>query len=122
MSAMLFSSGAIVVMVMLFMYMLFGAMLEKAHSPVGHEASILVLVGLFISFISFMAGFNDFNKIMTFDENFFFYFVLPPIIFAAGYNMKRKEFFRNIKNILLFGLFSTLLQFIVFTFFTYIVV
>jgi CRP-like cAMP-binding protein len=29
---------------------------------------------------------------MTFDANFFFYFILPPIIFAAGYNMKRKEF------------------------------
>lgn len=46
---------------------------------------------------------------MTFDENFFFYFVLPPIIFAAGYNMKRKMFFKNFKNILIFGLFSTLL-------------
>lgn len=59
---------------------------------------------------------------MTFDENFFFYFVLPPIIFAAGYNMKRKEFFKNLKNILLFGLCGTILQFIVFSFFTWIVV
>jgi NhaP-type Na+/H+ or K+/H+ antiporter len=109
-------------MVMLFLYMLFGALLEKMHSPVGHEASILVLVGLIISYVSFQLGFNDFNKIMTFDENFFFYFVLPPIIFAAGYNMKRKEFFKNFKNILLLGLFSTILQFVVFTFFTWIVV
>ena len=59
---------------------------------------------------------------MTFDENFFFYFVLPPIIFAAGYNMKRKEFFKNFKNIVIFGVGSTILQFIVFTFFTWIVV
>lgn len=96
-------------MLMLFLYMLFGAMLEKAHSSVGHEASILCLLGIIISFISFQLGFYDFNKIMTFDENFFFYFVLPPIIFAAGYNMKRKEFFKNFKNILFLGLFSTLL-------------
>lgn len=102
--------------------MLFGALLEKTHSTVGHEASILCLVGLIISFISFQLGYNDFNKIMTFDANFFFYFVLPPIIFAAGYNMKRKMFFKNIKNILLLGLFSTLLQFIVFSFLTWIVV
>jgi NhaP-type Na+/H+ or K+/H+ antiporter len=59
---------------------------------------------------------------MTFDENFFFYFVLPPIIFAAGYNMKRKEFFKNFKNIVILGVGSTLLQFTVFTFFTWIVV
>jgi NhaP-type Na+/H+ or K+/H+ antiporter len=109
-------------MVMLFLYMLFGALLEKAHCVVGHEASLLVLVGLVISFISFMLGYEEFNKIMTFDENFFFYFVLPPIIFAAGYNMKRKKFFENIKNILLLGLGSTILQFVVFSFFTWIVV
>jgi NhaP-type Na+/H+ or K+/H+ antiporter len=59
---------------------------------------------------------------MTFDENFFFYFVLPPIIFAAGYNIKRKEFFKNIKNIILFGVLSTILQFIIFSLLTWIVV
>jgi len=53
MSALLFSSGAIVVMIMLFLYMLFGALLEKYHCSVGHEASILVLVGFIISAISF---------------------------------------------------------------------
>lgn len=46
---------------------------------------------------------------MTFDPNFFFYFCLPPIIFAAGYNMKRKKFFENFTNILIFGLLGTLL-------------
>lgn len=64
-------------------------------------------------------GYEDFNHIMTFDANFFFYFVLPPIIFAAGYNMKRKEFFKNFTNIAIFGVGSTLLQFVVFTFLTW---
>jgi NhaP-type Na+/H+ or K+/H+ antiporter len=67
-------------------------------------------------------GYHQFTKIMTFDENFFFYFVLPPIIFAAGYNMKRKEFFKNFKNIVILGIGSTILQFIVFTLLTWIVV
>lgn len=96
-------------MVMLFLYMLLGALIEKYNCIVGHEASLLVLIGLIISFVSFHLGFKDFNKIMTFDENFFFYFVLPPIIFAAGYNMKRKEFFKNFKNIVLFGVCGTIL-------------
>jgi sodium/hydrogen exchanger-like protein 6/7/sodium/hydrogen exchanger 8 len=64
---------------------------------------------------------GDFNKMMTFDETFFFYFCLPPIIFASGYNMKRRKFFENFKNILLFGLFGTVLQFALFTLFTWII-
>jgi NhaP-type Na+/H+ or K+/H+ antiporter len=109
-------------MIMLFLYMLFGALLEKWHSFVGHEASILCLIGCCVSYISFLMGYEDFNSIMTFDANFFFYFILPPIIFAAGYNMKRKEFFKNFTNIIIFGVGSTLLQFVVFTAFTYILI
>ena len=58
---------------------------------------------------------------VEFDPNFFFYFCLPPIVFAAGYNLKRKKFFENFTNILLFGLFSTLLTFSFFSFATYLV-
>jgi NhaP-type Na+/H+ or K+/H+ antiporter len=36
--------------------------------------------------------------------------------------MKRKMFFKNFKNILILGLGSTILQFVVFSFFTWIVV
>lgn len=96
-------------MIMLFLYMLLGALIEKYHCSIGHEASFLCGIGLIISFISFQMGYHEFNTIMTFDENFFFYFVLPPIIFAAGYNMKRKEFFKNFKNIVILGVGSTIL-------------
>ena len=58
---------------------------------------------------------------MTFDENFFFYFCLPPIVFASGYNMKRKKFFENFNNILIFGVFNTIVSFILFAVMTYIV-
>lgn len=109
MSEHLFSSGAVVIMIMLFLYILLGAMLKKCNSPIGHEASLLVLVGAIVSYISFAMGYTNFNTFMTFDANFFFYFILPPIIFAAGYNMKRKIFFKNISNIMLFGVFSTIL-------------
>ena len=40
-------------MIMLFLYMLLGALIEKFHCPVGHEASFLCGIGLIISFISF---------------------------------------------------------------------
>ena len=89
MSAVLFSSGAIVIMAMLFIYMLLGSLVEKYKCVIGHEASFLILFGMFVSWVSMQTGHTDFNKIMTFDPNFFFYFCLPPIVFASGYNMKR---------------------------------
>ena len=43
-------------------------------------------------------------------ENFL-YFILPPILFADGYNLKKKAFFRDIKLILVNGTVGALLNF-----------
>lgn len=51
---------------------------------------------------------------MAFNDDLFFYFVLPPIIFSQGFNMYRKRFFDNIGNIVLFGVFGTFTTFAVF--------
>lgn len=122
MSGQLFSSGAIIIMMILFFYMFVGSILEKYHVIIGHEASLVILFGMLISYISFATGHTEFNHLVSFDANFFFYFCLPPIVFASGYNMKRKKFFENFTNILIFGLFGTILQFSIFSIFTYIVV
>ena len=120
MSNTLFSLGAITIMLIIILYMVIGSWLEKKHSNVGHESGLIILIGIAISFVASHGGHDDFGKMMTFDPNFFFYFCLPPIVFAAGYNMKRKKFFENFTNILLFGLIGTLLQFSLFSIFTYI--
>ena len=122
MSANLFSAGAIIVMLVLIVYMFLGSLLEKYHCVVGHEAGLVILFGMMISLLLYFTGHEDMTNMMSFDENFFFYFCLPPIVFASGYNMKRKKFFENFTNILLFGLFGTVLQFTIFSIFTYIVV
>lgn len=122
MSSNLFSAGAIIIMAVLIFYMFFGSLLEKYHCVVGHESGLVILFGMLLSFAAFYEGHTDFSKMVTFDENFFFYFCLPPIVFASGYNMKRKEFFKNFTNILLFGLFGTIITFSLFSIFTYIVV
>jgi len=48
---------------------------------------------------------------MVFNDDLLFYFVLPPIIFAQGFNMYRQKFFENIHNILLFGVIGTFVTF-----------
>jgi NhaP-type Na+/H+ or K+/H+ antiporter len=122
MSASLFSSGAIIIMIVLFFYMFMGSILEKYHVIVGHEAGLVIIFGMLISYIAYASGHTEYNHLLSFDANFFFYFCLPPIVFASGYNMKRKKFFENFTNILIFGLFGTVLQFTIFSAFTYLVV
>jgi sodium/hydrogen exchanger 8 len=52
---------------------------------------------------------------MRFSDITFFYFCLPPIVFASGFNMQKGAFFANFKNILLFGVLGTFIAFGSFT-------
>ena len=45
----------------------------------------------------------------------FFILLLPLIIFATGYNMRRKKFFENIANVAKFGLLGTVLTFLIYS-------
>jgi NhaP-type Na+/H+ or K+/H+ antiporter len=52
---------------------------------------------------------------MSFNEQLFFYICLPPIVFASGFNMQRKDFFGNFRNVILFGIIGTFIAFFVFS-------
>lgn len=82
-----FNEGIIVVFIMLMIYMGFEAFKHKHHLSFGHEASLVTLLGFFVSWAFYKADIYDFAEIFTFQDDLFFYFVLPPIVFAAGFNM-----------------------------------
>ena len=53
---------------------------------------------------------NEIDLKATFDPEIFFNIILPPIIFYAGYSLKRKYFFRNLGTILTFAIIGTTLS------------
>ena len=105
------SVGAIVTFLMLLFYMTAGTIIERYHLKFGHEASYTILVGMLISFIEYYSDNDKLVKLLKFDDNTFFYFCLPPIVFASGFNMQRGNFFANIKNVMLFGVLGTFVAF-----------
>lgn len=50
------------------------------------------------------------SHLLVFSEDLFFIYLLPPIIFNAGFQVKKKQFFRNFITIMLFGAVGTLVS------------
>ena len=81
---------------------------------IGWSELLFLLVGLAIGIvigaILSVCGENistEFNPVVLFD------FGLPFILYAAGYNMRRRRFFDDINNITMFGVLSTVVCFVV---------
>ncbi|KAG2453499.1 hypothetical protein HYH02_001719 [Chlamydomonas schloesseri] len=50
------------------------------------------------------------RRLVTFDEDVFFQTLLPPIIFSAGFSVKKKLFFRNFFTLMIFGVLGTMVS------------
>ena len=70
---------------------------------------------MIISLILHMTDSNQILDPLKFDDETFFYFLLPPIVFASGFNMQRGNFFKNFKTVMLFGVIGTFVAFFSFS-------
>ncbi|XP_027935838.1 sodium/hydrogen exchanger 1-like isoform X2 [Vigna unguiculata] len=76
-----------------------------------NESIIALLLGLCAgTVVLFVTNFQS-TKILIFSEDLFFLYLLPPIIFNAGFQVKKKQFFKNFTIILLFGVIGTVISF-----------
>ena len=107
-------TDVMIIFVMLMIYIILGTFMEFKNVSFGHETGVALAMGLAISAIIHFAVQNQ-SLELKFDGDIFFYVCLPPIIFASGFNMRRRRFFENIGYVLTFGIFGTILTFFVFT-------
>ncbi|KAI1701026.1 sodium/hydrogen exchanger family domain-containing protein [Ditylenchus destructor] len=83
------------------------------------ESLAIVLLGALIGLILSYSKW-DWREVETFNPNFFFLVLLPPIIFESGYNLHKGNFFANIIPILLFSIVGTAVSAFVMGFSLYI--
>jgi uncharacterized membrane protein YjfL (UPF0719 family) len=124
--------GLIMFMVMLILYITIGSYMEVKKFKFGHETGVIIIIGAFVSGLIYLSltigprhdtwveASAEVKESFEFPSEFFFEVLLPLIIFACGYNMRRKKFFENIVNIAKFGLLGTFLTFVFYTLFTWL--
>ena len=114
MSVMETSSNFAVPMLLVFLLLVFtfsSAYLEKWGIKFIHQTGVIILLGFaFGAIIYFGAG-----ETIIFEDYIFFDELLPIIIFAAGFNLKRRRFIRNVGYIMTYGVIGTIFTFILIT-------
>ncbi|CAM9481945.1 unnamed protein product [Ectocarpus sp. 6 AP-2014] len=57
---------------------------------------------------------------LSFNSELFYFLLLPPIIFEAGYTLRKKDFFHNILSIVMFAVLGTLVSTFIIGYLTYL--
>ncbi|KAL5737517.1 hypothetical protein ACOSP7_030278 [Xanthoceras sorbifolium] len=69
-----------------------------------NESITAILIGCISGVIILSISRWKSPHILTFNEELFFVYLLPPIIFNAGFQVKKKKFFHNFLTIMMFGI------------------
>lgn len=81
-----------------------------------NESITALIIGLCTGVVILLTTKGKSSHILVFSEDLFFIYLLPPIIFNAGFQVKKKQFFRNFMTIMLFGAVGTLISFVTISF------
>nr|AYK03152.1 sodium/hydrogen antiporter 1 [Camellia sinensis] len=76
-----------------------------------NESITALLLGLATGLVVLLITKGQSSRLLVFSEDLFFIYLLPPIIFNAGFQVKKKQFFKNFSIILMFGICGTIISF-----------
>jgi NhaP-type Na+/H+ or K+/H+ antiporter len=105
------SINTIIATSILLIYILSRSIFKKINFYYIHESGLCMLIGMFLSTLIYYFSDTTFDNI-KFDQDIFFTFILPPIIFSAGYNIHFKNFFKYFHYSIFFGIFGTFINFL----------
>ncbi|XP_040988661.1 sodium/hydrogen exchanger 4 isoform X2 [Juglans microcarpa x Juglans regia] len=80
-----------------------------------NESIIAIFIGCIAGTIILLLSKGKSSHILTFNEELFFIYLLPPIIFNAGFQVKKKQFFQNFLTIMSFGVIGVFIAAIIIT-------
>ncbi|KAH0987311.1 hypothetical protein GBA52_014488 [Prunus armeniaca] len=75
-----------------------------------NESITAICIGCIAGTIILLVSKGKSSHILRFNEELFFIYLLPPIIFNAGFQVKKKQFFRNFLTILMFGVIGVFIS------------
>ena len=92
---------------LILIYILSGHLIEIFRFKLIHESTVGVLTGILVQY------FIKEKIIIEFQTDDFFFFLLPPIVFASAYTLRKKNFIRNISYVFGLGILGTIVAMIV---------
>ena len=105
------ANNALLLSAVLILCLLISYLIKLYHLYFLPESAAAVLVGMVIGGVTrFFSSSDDTLELLSFSPELFFFVLLPPIIFEAGYTLKRKHFFANIVPIVAYAFAGTLVS------------
>jgi len=115
------AANTVLLVVLLMLCTLAGYLLQEKRIGYLPESGASMLIGMIVGGIIRAVITNEAEmELIKFNPLIFFFVLLPPIIFEAGFTLKKKRFFNNIVAISLYAVVGTFISTFVVGFLTYI--